>query len=246
MNENESISEYYNRTLTIVNQMRRYGEKMESLQVIEKILRSLSPKFEHVVIVIEEFKDLNAMTTDELMGTLEIHEQGINKKIPSSSLEQASQSKLSFKDDRNEQGGTSQRSRGRGRGHNNRNSSFRGRGGSGPAREGRSQPHFAPRGRVRGRGGGYNNRPRFDKSNVQCNQCHKFRHYSNEYRSRTTTEAGDQANFAEQETNKVGPTVVFVHHGDPENQNNVWYLDSEANNHMCGRKELFVELDKTV
>ncbi|XP_028063181.1 uncharacterized protein LOC114266468 [Camellia sinensis] len=46
MNENESISEYFNKTLTIVNQMRRYGEKIESLQVMEKILlRSLNPKF---------------------------------------------------------------------------------------------------------------------------------------------------------------------------------------------------------
>ncbi|XP_028076310.1 uncharacterized protein LOC114278465 [Camellia sinensis] len=119
MNENESISEYFNRTLTIVNQMRRYKEKMESLQVIEKILRSFSPKFDHVVVAIEKSKDLSAMTTDELMGTLEIHEQRINKKTPSSSLEQALQSKLSFRENRNEQGRTSQRSRGRGHGYNN-------------------------------------------------------------------------------------------------------------------------------
>ncbi|XP_028102218.1 uncharacterized protein LOC114301468 [Camellia sinensis] len=69
MNKNESISEYFNRTLTIVNQIRRYGEKIESLQMIEKILRSLSLKFEHVVVAKEKSKDLSAMTTDELMGT---------------------------------------------------------------------------------------------------------------------------------------------------------------------------------
>ncbi|XP_028061494.1 uncharacterized protein LOC114264962 [Camellia sinensis] len=195
MNENKSIFEYFNRTLTIVNQMRRYGEKMESLQVIEKILRSLSPKFEHVVVAIEESKDLSAMTTDELMGTLEIHEQRINKKTPSSSLEQALQSKLSFRDDRNEQGVT------------------------------------------------------ITKVLVfeeEVEECHKFGHYSNECRSRTKTEAREQANFAEEETNKVGPAVLFVHHGDTENQNNVWYLDSGANNHMCGKRELFIEFDETV
>ncbi|XP_028059411.1 uncharacterized protein LOC114263115 [Camellia sinensis] len=181
MNENEFISEYFNRTLTIVNQMRRYGEKMESLQVIEKIFRSLSPKFEHVVVAIEESKDLSAMSTDELMGTLEIHEQKINKKTPSSTLEQALQSELFFRDDRNEQGGTSQRSRERGRGYNNRSSGFRGRG---LAKGGRSQPHFAPRERARA-------------MNAKVEQQQK-----------------------------------------PEN--------SGANNHMCGKRELFVELDETV
>ncbi|XP_028099711.1 uncharacterized protein LOC114299219 [Camellia sinensis] len=79
MNGNESISEYFNRTLTIVNKMRRYGEKMESLQVIEKILRSLSPKFEHVVVAIEESNDLSAMTTDELMEMIETSKGGHHK-----------------------------------------------------------------------------------------------------------------------------------------------------------------------
>ncbi|XP_028085883.1 uncharacterized protein LOC114286853 [Camellia sinensis] len=39
---------------------------------------------------------------------------------------------------------------------------------------------------------------------------------------------------------------MFVHHGDTENQNNVWYLDSGASNHMYGKRELFVELDETI
>ncbi|XP_028063323.1 uncharacterized protein LOC114266595 [Camellia sinensis] len=246
MNENESISENIYRTLTIVNQIRRYEEKMESLQEIKKILRSLSPKFEHVVVAIEESNDLSAMTTNELIGILEIHEQRINKKTPSSSLEQVLQSKLSFRDDRNEQGGTSQRSRGKGRGYNNQSFGFQGRGGRGPTEGGRSQPHFAPRGRAKGKEGCYNNRLGFNKSNVQCYHYHKFGHYNNECRSRVTTEAREQVNFVEKETNKVGPTVLLVHHGDTENQNNVWYLDSGASNHMCGKKELFVELDETI
>ena len=104
MNDMESISDYFTRTLAIVNQIRRYGENLENVRVLEKILRSLSPKFEHVVVAIEESKDLNTMTVDELMATLEIHEQRINKK-PFCSFKQALQSKLSLKEDK-EQGWT--------------------------------------------------------------------------------------------------------------------------------------------
>ncbi|XP_059626059.1 uncharacterized protein LOC132269062 [Cornus florida] len=80
MKDNESISVYFTKTLTIVNQIRRYGDKIGDVRVLEKIMRSLNSKFEHVVIAIEESKDLDAMIVDELLATLEIHKQRINKK----------------------------------------------------------------------------------------------------------------------------------------------------------------------
>ncbi|XP_028110126.1 uncharacterized protein LOC114308681 [Camellia sinensis] len=160
------------------------------------------------------------MTTDELMGTLEIHERRINKKTPLSSLEQAFQSKLSFRDDRNKRGGTSQRSRERGRGYNTEVLVF----------EEETEEV----------------QPRKKKSTTLYSERKSKRKRSNECQSRATIEAREQVIFAEQETNKVEPTVLFVHHGDTENQNNVWYLDSGASNHMCGKRELFIELDETV
>ncbi|KAG5556445.1 hypothetical protein RHGRI_006893 [Rhododendron griersonianum] len=77
---------------------------------------SLSTKFENVVVAVEESKDLNNMTIDELMATLEIHEQWINKRTSWTSPKQALQTRLTLMRDEEEQRGTLLRGRGRGRG----------------------------------------------------------------------------------------------------------------------------------
>ncbi|KAM1087404.1 hypothetical protein ACFX2B_012784 [Malus domestica] len=62
---------------TTSKQMRRNGERLDEVRVVEKILRSLTSKFEHVVTAMEESKDLEAMSAEELLGSLLVHEQRI-------------------------------------------------------------------------------------------------------------------------------------------------------------------------
>ncbi|XP_073262654.1 uncharacterized protein [Populus alba] len=54
MKEGEKIDEYFARTLTIANKMKAHGERMEQTIIIEKILRSMTLKFNYVKGVEED------------------------------------------------------------------------------------------------------------------------------------------------------------------------------------------------
>ena len=96
MKDEEQISDYYSRLLLIVNKIRRNGEKMEDIRVMEKLLRSLTSKFEHVVAAIEESKNLEEISIEELLRSLQVHEQRMKKKVSSIVLEQVLESTLTL------------------------------------------------------------------------------------------------------------------------------------------------------
>ena len=81
---------------------------------MEKILHSLDPKFEHIVVTIEETKDLEEMKIEQLLGSLQAYEEKHKKQhgITEQLL------KLQLKDMHGSQGNErNQRGRGRGRSH---------------------------------------------------------------------------------------------------------------------------------
>ncbi|XP_037494650.1 uncharacterized protein LOC119370480 [Jatropha curcas] len=44
----------------------------------------------------------------------------------------------------------------------------------------------------------------------------------------------------------VTGTVLLTHDGEINSQNNMWYLDTAASNHMTGNKKIFVKLDRSI
>lgn len=54
MGKNEIVDEYFARMLAISNQMTSHGERMEQVLIFEKILRSMTTRFNYVVCSIEE------------------------------------------------------------------------------------------------------------------------------------------------------------------------------------------------
>ena len=110
MKTSESIGEYVKCLKTVSNEMKKIDKSLDDVWVMEKLLRSLTRKFDYVVTFIEESKDLSSISNDELMGSLQAHEQRMNQYDDTNYLEKALQSKISI----GENSGSSNFVRGRG------------------------------------------------------------------------------------------------------------------------------------
>ena len=74
MYNDESVANYFLRVDEIVNCMKNLGEEIKEVIVVEKVLRSLSPKFESKVSAIEEKENLQSLTMSQLHGILTAYE----------------------------------------------------------------------------------------------------------------------------------------------------------------------------
>ena len=79
MKDSENVDTFYNRFVGLINQLKYYGEPISDQRVFEKILRSLPPKFENLVVTLEEHTDMSTFTIDELQASLINHGHKINR-----------------------------------------------------------------------------------------------------------------------------------------------------------------------
>ncbi len=74
MYNDESVANYFLRVDEIVNCMKNLGEEIKEVVVVEKVLRSLSPRFESKVSPIEEKENLQHLKMSQLHGILTAYE----------------------------------------------------------------------------------------------------------------------------------------------------------------------------
>jgi predicted glycosyltransferase len=104
MKDSETAQEYCAKIKEIANQMRAYGDNIPDQRVVEKILVSLTEKYDPIVAVIEQTKDLATLSVSELIGSLEAHEKRLSRR-DEQSIESAFQSKLNIKSQKSTNGG---------------------------------------------------------------------------------------------------------------------------------------------
>ncbi|XP_050902619.1 uncharacterized protein LOC127114817 [Lathyrus oleraceus] len=219
MSNSETVEQYFSRVINLVNKMRVYGEDIPDSKVVEKILRTMPMKFDHVVTTIIESHDTDTLPVAELQGSIESHVNRILEKTKKVVKEEALKSQVNFNNTSESRyiveekgqntfnrGRGNYRGRGRGncggRGHgnfnqwrdNNFNSSNQGRGGN----------NFGYNNRGRGNNFGFNNRGRGrgnynqERTNYSCYHCGKFGHKAADCRYK------HQANVAESSYQNTG------------------------------------------
>ncbi len=57
--ESDSVEQFTTQVTNLVTQLRLLGEELLDQRIVEKVLRSMPKKFESVVVIIEESKDLS-------------------------------------------------------------------------------------------------------------------------------------------------------------------------------------------
>ncbi|GJU42069.1 retrovirus-related pol polyprotein from transposon TNT 1-94 [Tanacetum coccineum] len=90
-----------------------------------------------------------------------------------------------------------------------------------------------------GRGGRERGRLSFDKSTIECYNCHKLRHFQNE-----CPEWEKDANYAEHSYTEEMVLMAQADEGGSIKQW-TWFFDSGCSNHMTGERKWFSSLDES-
>ena len=78
MQSNESITSWFDRYTTIVNQLNQLGRVIPEDEMVKRLLRSLPKSWRSTVVAIREAKDLNKISLDEICGSFQTYEQEVN------------------------------------------------------------------------------------------------------------------------------------------------------------------------
>ncbi|TXG67555.1 hypothetical protein EZV62_008830 [Acer yangbiense] len=232
MKESESVKEYFSRVIGVVNHMRTLGEDVTDQKVVEKILISLPEKYEHIVAAIEESKDLSTLSVEQLMGSLESHEQRRLLRNDQS-VESAFQTKLNFKQQKSFKKSDQQR----------RDRRKWNKGESSKKEDNRNHKDYAaddskPACKIC-------KKKNHDTSNCwhrgkpQCFNCKKFGHVEKDCRYK------QNVNQAKKENDDEG-TLFYACQSAVEKKDSTWHLDSGCSNHMSGNENIFLDVDSAV
>ncbi|GAU20399.1 hypothetical protein TSUD_12170 [Trifolium subterraneum] len=249
MKSDEAVAEYFTRVETLTNQMKNCGITLSEEEMVEKVLRTLTHKFDHIVVTIEQTKDLSEIKMEDLQSTLEAHESKHGERNHGKEDEQALFVKFKKYQDEKKK--------------------WQNKKGS---KKGKESVEEKPESSEK-EGGGQNTKK--DKSTIQCYNCNKYGHYASECKApkkkKKNQNTGAEANVAEDDSTSEddvsfmvtvtdeeeseahmtendngsdqGPLLMMPTTEDEFGKQEGWYLDTCCSNHMTSNKEWLVNYD---
>ncbi|GAU50842.1 hypothetical protein TSUD_232190 [Trifolium subterraneum] len=225
MMDKESIGDFFTRLQTLVNTMKNLGDQISDQQVIEKVLRTLNPQFDHIVVAIEESKDLSTMSLNELQSSLEAHEQRLKERKDSKNQqEQALYARNGSKN-------------GKGKGKW-KNEKYKGKSESSYDQDHDNGDQSQSESSMKNK-----NQRKKDKSKIKCFCCNKWGHYASEFQNKSKKKQEEENHARKNDTDSDG-VLLMVTTNTSEDQSTLWYLDTGCTNHMTGHIDWLLELDE--
>lgn len=240
MKESEPLDDFCLRLNSLVANIRALGEKVEEAYVVKKMLRAVPSKFLQIASAIEQFGNVDAMSVEEVVGSLKAHEERLK------GVTETGQGQLLLSEEewRKREGNEGQllltreewlkRNNGNGTRNSGENRIVRG-----------------------GR----------DKSRVRCYNCQGFGHIAVDCRKpRKEREFQKEVNLTISHEDEPALLIAEVEKTEErsmllkedsivpnlrtkveeQKESQVWYLDNGASNHMTGQRGKFKELDEGI
>lgn len=252
MKEGENIDEFAGKLSALATKATQLGEPFDESSLVKKLMSSVPDRFIQIVASMEQFLDLDTMLLPEAIGRLKAFEERTNGKMKAHQGKD-DQLLMTFSEWQTRQ----KESDSRKRGHSSKERSG-GRFGKGKNWSSNKAKGFDNN---QSKSSFKNDKKPRDKTGIKCFRCDEFGHYASECPKRTKDSEANLSQTAEEEPallmvrvdnvqkeviflneSKVNPTKYAKEPCDDE----VWYLDNGASNHMTGNSFAFSHLDRNI
>ncbi|CAL8992988.1 unnamed protein product [Prunus brigantina] len=225
MRDDESLSAYLAKLFDLINQMRSYGEELSKGRVVQKLLISLPAMYDPICFVIEHSRDIDTIEVQEVIASLKGFAQRLERHTEPKTEKAFASLSVNSKTDK---------TTGRQSAKDHKNWKDKGRKWDNKPTDGAKNPckhcgklHFGE--------------CRF-KGKPKCYNCDKLGHIAKDCYSKKSVQ---QVNYATQAS--TAPTMFFVNNAaDKRPMEDVWYLDSGCSNHMTGREDVLIDIDRSI
>ena len=217
--------------------MRSYGETISNQRIVQKLLISLPRSYDSIASVIENTKDLDTVDVQDVVAILKGYEQRIDRHDETHAEKAFVSLNLGSKQNKyNGNQGFKPQKNWKSKWKKRDNRSVNQAGKTASTSEGAKNPcvhcdklHFGEC---------------WFKDKPRCHNCHKLGHIAKDCRSKKE-KTNQHVNFVNQVNDT--PTMFYVcNNASVKKCEDIWYVDSGSSNHMTGREELLIDIDRAI